>query len=355
MTDTESVVTATRQNTDLIRVEDLKVYFPSNDGLIFGRKGNDIRAVDGVSFTIRRGETLGLVGESGCGKTTAARCLLRLIEPTAGEVTLGGTDVLALDDAQLRRARRRMQLVFQDPFASLDPRMSVREIVREGLEIHGLGDRTEQDARVRTVLETVGLTDEQGGRRPHAFSGGQRQRIGLARALVLEPELVALDEPISALDVSVQAQVLNLLRELQQRLELTYVFIVHDLVIAEWLCDRIAVLYLGQTMEVADSATLFYDPLHPYTVALMSAIPVPDPSRQRRERIVLSGEVPREAVTQGCPFRARCPVGHDREVCAAERPPLREAASGHWLACHFPGELRPDAEPARPRTVGARA
>jgi oligopeptide/dipeptide ABC transporter ATP-binding protein len=309
-----------------------------------------IRAVDGVSFDVRRGETFGLVGESGCGKSTVARCILRLVRPTAGRVFLAGVDLLALAPAEMRRTRRRMQMVFQDPFASLDPRMSARSIVAEPLAVHGLGSRRERAERADEMLELVGITPAQATRKPHEFSGGQRQRLGVARALILHPELVILDEPISALDVSIQAQVLNLLRSLQARLGLTYVFIVHDLVVAEYFCDRLAVLYRGAVAELADRETLFREPLHPYTVSLLSAVPIPDPaSERRRDRIVLHGELaPLTAERAGCRFKPRCPVGRDRDVCGSEEPPLVEHSAGHWAACHFPAELQ-----ARPATSSA--
>ena len=297
--------------------------------------------MDRVSFDIRRGETFGLVGESGCGKSTVARCILRLLPPTGGEVFLDGTDLGRLGGEELRRFRRRMQIVFQDPYASLDPRMSVHEIVEEPLLVHGVMDRRERLEKAQGILSLVGIRPEESTRKPYAFSGGQRQRIGIARAMVLHPELVILDEPVSALDVSIQAQVLNLLRSMQERLDLTYLFIVHDLIVAEYFCDRLAVLYLGAVMEMADRITLFNNPLHPYTVTLLSAVPIPDPAiRRRQQRIVLKGEVDIGSVRQpGCRFRPRCPVGRDKEICRAEEPPLTEQAAGHWVACHFPGEL----------------
>jgi oligopeptide/dipeptide ABC transporter ATP-binding protein len=309
-----------------------------------------IRAVDGVSFDVRRGETFGLVGESGCGKSTVARCILRLVRPTGGRVFLDGLDLLALGAAEMRRTRRRMQMVFQDPFASLDPRMSARSIVAEPLVVHRLGDRRQRVALADQMLELVGITPAQATRKPHEFSGGQRQRLGVARALILHPELVILDEPISALDVSIQAQVLNLLRSLQTQLGLTYLFIVHDLVVAEYFCDRLAVLYRGAVAELADRETLFRRPLHPYTVSLLSAVPIPDPtSERRRKRIVLRGELaPLTADRHGCRFQQRCPVGRDRDVCRTDEPPLVEHAAGHWAACHFPGELQ-----ARPAASSA--
>jgi oligopeptide transport system ATP-binding protein len=325
----------------LLWVAGLEKTFPVGKGQLFGRGRAVLPAVDGVSFDVRRGETFGLVGESGCGKSTIARCVLRLIRPTGGRVFFEGIDLEGLAKPELRRLRRRMQIVFQDPFASLDPRMSTRAIVEEPLLVHGVGNRSTRSRRAMEMLELVGLTADQAGRKPHEFSGGQRQRIALARALVLNPDLVILDEPVSALDVSIQAQVLNLLRDLQQRLELTYVFIVHDLAVAEYFSDRLAVLYLGAVMELADRETLFREPLHPYTHALLSAAPVPDPAiERRRKRIVLTGEVSALAAeSRGCRFRPRCPVGRDREICAALEPPLEERKPGHWVSCHFPGEI----------------
>jgi peptide/nickel transport system ATP-binding protein len=324
-------------DNSLLRVEELVKEF-----VVGGRRGGRqvIRAVDGVSFDVSRGETFGLVGETGCGKSTLGRCVIRLQEPKSGRVFFDGEDVLALDRAELRRMRRRFQIVFQDPYSSLDPRMTVAGIVEEGLRIHDIGDRAGRRQRALELLSIVGLDAEQATRKPHAFSGGQRQRISLARALVLNPELVVLDEPISALDVSIQAQVMNLLRSLQEQFELTYIFIVHDLAVAEYFCDRVAVLYLGGVQELADRETIFREPLHPYTVSLLSAVPIPDPARERRrERIVLRGEVSPASVVPGCRFRPRCPVGRDRELCNLERPPLLELKPGHWVACHFPGEL----------------
>jgi len=337
----------------LLAVDTLVKEYPVRGRGLLGSGKDLLRAVDGVSFEVGRGETFGLVGESGCGKSTIARCCLRLQSPTGGAVTLDGIEVTALGRESLRRLRRRMQIVFQDPYASLNPRMSVNAILEEGLVIHGLGDRAERGRRVREMLELVGLTAEQGRRKPHAFSGGQRQRVAVARALVTNPDLVFLDEPISALDVSIQAQVLNLLRSLQQQLGLTYVFIIHDLAVAEYFCDRLAVLYLGGVMELGVRDVLFRTPLHPYTVSLLSAVPIPDPASELwRERIVLRGEVePRTAGATGCRFKSRCPVGRDRSVCSIE-PPLAEHAPGHWVACHFPGEL--DVGRASPRVARTR-
>ena len=307
----------------------------------FGRKQATLRAVDNVSLEMNCGETFGLVGESGCGKTTIARCLMRLEKPSSGRIMFRNTDVSALRGKELRRFRRHMQMVFQDPHASLDSRMTASQIVGEPLAIHGIGSRAERRERVEEILTLVGIDPLHGNRKPHGFSGGQAQRIALARALILNPDMLVLDEPVSALDVSIQAQVLNFLQEIQERFSLTYLFIVHDLVVAEYFCDRIAVLYLGAVVEMAESRALFHNPLHPYTVSLVSAVPVPDPeSRGRGRRIVLSGEVsPAGMRTEGCRFRARCPIGRNREMCKASSPELVEKSPGHWVACHFPGEL----------------
>jgi oligopeptide/dipeptide ABC transporter ATP-binding protein len=302
---------------------------------------HQVTVLDDISLTVRKGESFGLVGESGCGKSTLARCLLRLLEPSAGRVLVEGVDLDTLDRDELRALRRRMQFVFQDPFDSLDPRMSAGAIVEEPLLIHRIGDDAERARAAVEMLADVGLTAEQARRRPHAFSGGQRQRIGIARAFILRPELVILDEPISALDVSVQAQVLNLLRSLQQQLGLTYVFISHDLAVAEYFCDRVAVLYLGQVMEIADRAALFHDPLHPYSVSLLSAVPIPRAGgrARRAQRVQPIGEVGSVGERPpGCPFEPRCPVGRGREVCRTQRPPLTSHGDGHQVACHFPGE-----------------
>jgi len=324
----------------ILEAEGLSKTFMVRGGDRLGRK-HPVTVLDDISLSVKRGESIGLVGESGCGKSTLARCLLRLLELSEGRVEFDGIDLTTLDKGELRALRRRMQLVFQDPYASLDPRMSAAEIVEEPLEIHGIGDRAERHERALEMLVEVGLTAEHGRRLPHAFSGGQRQRIGIARAFVLNPELVILDEPVSALDVSVQAQVLNLLRRLQQELGLTYVFITHDLAVAEYFCDRVAVLYLGQVMEIADRSTLFGSPLHPYSVSLLSVVPVPAAGgrKRRTDRPELIGEV--GSVVErppGCPFEPRCPVGRGREVCRTQRPPLTSSAKGHWVACHFPGE-----------------
>ena len=321
----------------LLEVRALTKHFPIRRGW-FGGVSGQVRAVDGVSFDIRRGETLGLVGESGCGKTTLGRALLRLVEPTAGSVTLGGTDITALPKGELRAARRRMQIVFQDPYSSLNPRLTVGSMIGEALAIHGLARGAAAAERVAALLTQVGLSPDHARRYPHEFSGGQRQRIGIARALAVEPELLVLDEPVSALDVSIQAQIVNLLQELQERLGLTYLFVAHDLSVVEHISDRVAVMYLGRIVELADAADLYADPRHPYTRSLLSAVPVPDPAH-RAERIVLRGDVPSPArPSAGCRFHPRCFLaeqdGHMAR-CQAEDPALREVAPGHWVACHF--------------------
>jgi oligopeptide/dipeptide ABC transporter ATP-binding protein len=292
-----------------------------------------VKAVDGVSLEVQSGETLALVGESGCGKTTTGRAILRLIEPTSGEVTFDGINVLALDRKQLRAMRKKMQVIFQDPFSSLNPRMSVGAIVREGLTIHRLAEGAAADARVRQLLQEVGLRPQYASRYPHEFSGGQRQRVGIARALSVEPRFIVCDEPVSALDVSVQAQVINLLQDLQRDRGLTYLFIAHDLSVVEHIADRVAVMYLGRIVELARAADLYRDPLMPYTQALLSAVPVPDPTR-KRSRIVLTGDVPSPASPpSGCVFHPRCHHPQRDEACSRIVPPLEEKAPGHWVAC----------------------
>ena len=316
----------------LLSVRDLKVHFPIKKGIL-GRTAGHVRAVDGVSFDVMAGETLGVVGESGCGKTTTGRAVLRLIEPTSGEVRFGEHDVRALGAGALRRLRREMQIIFQDPFSSLNPRMTVGAIVREGLTIHRLAEGAAADARVRELLDEVGLRPEYANRYPHEFSGGQRQRIGIARALGVEPRFIVCDEPVSALDVSVQAQVINLLADLQQRRGLSYLFIAHDLSVVEHIADRVAVMYLGRIVELAAAADLYAEPLMPYTQALLSAVPVPDPTR-RRNRIVLAGEPPSPAnPPSGCVFHPRCHHPARDAACARVVPPLEEKAPGHWVAC----------------------
>jgi oligopeptide/dipeptide ABC transporter ATP-binding protein len=313
------------QNGHLLDVEDLRKHFPI--------EGSDdvVRAVDGVSFAIFRGETLGLVGESGCGKSTVGRCLLRLIEPSGGQVSFEGRDVLALSKSELRELRREMQIVFQDPYASLNPRMRVADIVAEPLVVHGIGTKSERRDRVAELLRKVGLDPTYARRYPHEFSGGQRQRIGVARTLALNPKLIVADEPVSALDVSVQAQVVNLLQDLQRELGLTYLFISHGLAVVEHISNRVAVMYLGRIVEVASAAELYASPLHPYTQALLSAIPVPDPQR-KHQRVVLQGDVPTPInPPSGCRFRTRCPIAI--EDCARIDPELREVSAGHAVAC----------------------
>jgi oligopeptide transport system ATP-binding protein len=319
-------------DSPLVVVRDLVKHFPLRGGLLYRIRGY-IRAVDGVSFTIRRGETFGLVGESGCGKTTVGRLILGLIPPTRGEVLFEGRPVFKLRGKELKRLRRDMQIIFQDPFGSLDPRMPVGDIIGEGLIIHGGLSRAEREERVRQAMRDVGLRPEYMRRYPHEFSGGQRQRIGIARALVLRPKLIVCDEPVSALDVSIQSQVLNLLKDLQAEYGLTYLFIAHNLAVVKYISDRVGVMYLGKLVEVAESEELYRNPLHPYTQALLSAIPVPDPAA-RRTRIVLSGDVPNPAnPPSGCRFHTRCPFAMAH--CKTIEPPVKEVAPGHTVACHL--------------------
>lgn len=316
----------------LLEVRDLKKHFPITGGLL-SRTIGYVHAVDGVSFDVKKGETLGLVGESGCGKTTTGRAVLRLIEPTSGSVKFQGQDILKLNKRELRKLRREMQIIFQDPFGSLNPRMSVGEIIEEPLVIHQVGTRKEREQKVRTLLETVGLASYHIRRYPHEFSGGQRQRIGIARALALNPKLIVADEPVSALDVSIQSQILNLLEELQNEFGLTYLFIAHGLNVIRHISDRVGVMYLGVMVEISESKELYRKPLHPYTEALFSAIPIPNPA-MKRERIILAGDVPSPVnPPSGCRFHTRCPIAQD--VCKEQVPLLHDAGGGHLVACHF--------------------
>ncbi|WP_159585602.1 ABC transporter ATP-binding protein [Chelativorans xinjiangense] len=320
----------------LLRVNDLVKNFALKGGIL-GRIVDEVHAVDQVSFDLSAGETLGLVGESGSGKSTTGRCILRLIEPTAGEIWFEGRDIVKLDAKELGALRRDMQIIFQDPYASLNPRMTVGAIVGEALIIHGLAkSRRAIEERVVELLETVGLGADHMRRYPHEFSGGQRQRIGIARALAVSPKLIVCDEPVSALDVSIQAQVINLLEDLQKEFGLTYLFIAHDLSVVEHICTRVAVMYLGRLVEIASSRDLYTRPLHPYTEALLSAVPVPAP-RAKRQRIRLEGEVPNPInPPTGCHFHARCPI-RQLPLCSTEKPQLKRAADGHWVACHLRG------------------
>ena len=333
----------------LLRVHDLKVHFPIRDGLLIERQVGAVRAVDGVSFDVVRGETFGLVGESGCGKSTTGRAITRLTAITAGSIEFEGVDITGLEGRRLRELRRRLQIIFQDPYSSLNPRMTVGGIIGEPLKVHRMGDRQSRDKRVRELLEIVGLRQTFVNRYPHEFSGGQRQRIGIARALALNPDLIVADEPISALDVSIQAQVVNLLEDLQTEFNLTYLFIAHDLSVVRHISDRIAVMYLGWIAELAPSADVYRSPRHPYTIALLSAVPIPDPQvEQHRRRIILVGDVPSPVnPPSGCRFHTRCWLRRqldNPERCSTEEPVLRTVAAGHGVACHFAEEL---ADPTR--------
>lgn len=319
----------------LLQVEDLQVHFPVTEGVIFAKQVGSVRAVDGVSFALRRGETFGLVGESGCGKSTTALAVLRMLEATGGRIVFEGEDITGYDQKRLRPIRQRMQMVYQDPFGSLNPRMKVRDIIGEPLVVHGLtGSRAQFRSRVDELMDLVGLLPDMAGRYPHEFSGGQRQRIGIARALALEPSLVICDEAVSALDVSIQAQVLNLLQDLQEKLGLTYLFIAHDLSVVRHICDRIAVMYLGKIAEIANRDELFHDPKHPYTKALLAAVPVPDPELEAsREQQTITGEVPSpQNPPTGCRFHPRCP--QVLQECSLEEPVLR-IDGGRAVACHL--------------------
>ncbi len=323
---------AINTNKDLIVVKDLKKYFPVKSGLL-QRVTAQVKAVDGVSFTIKEGECLGMVGESGCGKTTVGRTILRLIEPTAGSVAFDGVDVFQAERAALKSLRRNMQIIFQDPYSSLDPRVPIGESIGEGLLIHGTQSKKEREATVLDMLRKVGLEVYHQERYPHEFSGGQRQRIGIARALALRPKFIVCDEPVSALDVSIQSQVLNLLKELQREFGLTYLFIAHNLSVVEHISDRVAVMYLGKMAELTGREELYRNPLHPYTQALMSAIPIPQPGL-KRQRTILKGDVPSPLnPPPGCRFHTRCPVAKD--ICHEAEPVFEQKATDHWVACHL--------------------
>ncbi|MEU3946656.1 oligopeptide/dipeptide ABC transporter ATP-binding protein [Streptomyces sp. NPDC029526] len=339
----------------LLELSDVKVHFPVKKGVLFDRTVGHVYAVDGVSLKVEAGQTYGLVGESGCGKTTLGRGVLRLVDITDGEVVFDGTDLAKLPDEEMRRYRRRLQMVFQDPLGSLNPRQNIESILSEGMAAHGIGaNQAERRERIKDVLAKVGLPVNALSRYPHEFSGGQRQRIGIARALVLEPDVIICDEPVSALDVSVQAQVINLLEELQKSLGLTYVVIAHDLAVVRHISDVIGVMYLGSLVEEAPSDALYAAPKHPYTKALMSAVPLPDPEAEdRRERILLQGDLPSPAnPPSGCRFHTRCPWA--QPTCATDRPALVDAGDGHKVACHFAAEIESgELQPTRPTDIGA--
>lgn len=322
------------ENKNLLEINNLKMYFPVKAGIL-NKTVNHVKAVDDVSFAIKKGETLGLVGESGCGKTTTGRAIIKLYEPTAGQIIYDGVDIAGLNGKKMSPYRRKMQMIFQDPYASLDPRMTVGDIIGEAIDIHKLMAGKEREDRIQYLLERVGLNSEHASRYPHEFSGGQRQRIGIARALAVEPEFIIADEPISALDVSIQAQVVNMLEDLQNDLGLTYLFIAHDLSMVKHISSRVGVMYLGKMVEVAKSNELYKKPLHPYTQALLSAIPIPDPDQsEAKERIVLEGEIPSPInPPSGCRFRNRCKYATAR--CAEQIPELKDLGDGHMVACHL--------------------
>jgi oligopeptide transport system ATP-binding protein len=319
------------------------MHFPLTQGIIFQRKVGAVQAVDGISFNVKKGETLGLVGESGCGKSTTGRAILQLYKPTDGEVVFNGTDLVKLDSGEMRKMRRHLQMIFQDPYASLNPRMTVGNIVSEPMQIHNLVPKAERTKRVQELLQTVGLNPYFANRYPHEFSGGQRQRIGIARALAANPDFIVCDEPVSALDVSIQAQIVNLLEDLQDQFGLTYLFIAHDLSVVRHISDRVAVMYLGKIVELADRNELYENPMHPYTKALLSAIPIPDPIiEKQRERMILTGDVPSPInPPSGCHFHTRCPYVMD--VCKQIDPPFTEKGKDHFVACHlYPESIAAD-------------
>jgi len=329
-------VSAPAPGDTLVAVEDLSVHFPITSGIVFQRKVGAVQAVDGLTFAIKRGETLGLVGESGCGKSTTGRAILQLIRPTAGRVLYEGSDLANLKGRKLREQRKRMQMIFQDPYASLNSRMTIGDIIGEPLLVHKMGSKKERKAKVRELLETVGINPNTLNRYPHEFSGGQRQRVGIARALAVEPNFIVCDEPISALDVSIRAQIINLLQQLQREFGLTYLFIAHDLSVVRHISDRVAVMYLGRIVELAENATLYEAAMHPYTQALLSAVPIPDPAAEELRRpVVLSGDVPSPVEPpSGCHFHTRCPAAVEG-LCDVDDPPLKEVRPGHWGACHL--------------------
>jgi oligopeptide transport system ATP-binding protein len=336
MSTTNGATTTIKMGEKLLEVQELKMHFPITRGIIFQRQVGAIKAVDGLDFTLYRGETLGLVGESGCGKSTTGRAILQLHRPTDGAVVFEGKDLTKTKGEELRKMRRRMQMIFQDPYASLNPRMTVGSIIGEPLEVHGIGSgRKDRQERVQELLKTVGLNPYFVNRYPHEFSGGQRQRIGIARALAVNPAFIVCDEPISALDVSIQAQIINLLEDLQDELGLTYLFIAHDLSVVRHISDRIAVMYLGKIVELADRDELYANPKHPYTQALLSAVPIPDPQIEgQRRRIILEGDVPSPAnPPKGCNFSTRCPRVMD--VCRTQDPPFKDYGNGHYAACYL--------------------
>ena len=319
----------------LLEIKDLKKYFPIHGGWLHSKVGN-VRAVDGISFQVYAGETVGIVGESGCGKSTLGRSILRLIEPTNGSIIFEGRDILKLSKSSMRTMRKEMQIVFQDPYASLNPRYTVFQTLSEPLEVHGLYDANDRKKQVHSILQRVGLDPSYSSRFPHEFSGGQRQRIGIARALVLNPKLMILDEPVAALDVSIQSQIINLLEDLQQEFNLTYIFIAHDLSVVKHISDRVLVMYLGHMAELASSKELFANALHPYTQALLTAVPIPNP-RMKRERTILQGDLPSPSnPPSGCVFHTRCPIAKD--ICRSKVPQWREVMTEHFVACHFPAE-----------------